>query len=96
MDNLPPPPPALVVQLDPANTIRQMNGTPVYQTGTLNSRVVGGCWDDGAYPVGWSPSPLVPGLEGCARPNLRTAAGQQWQRLLDARPVNTPERLVVR
>lgn len=96
MDNVPPPPPALIVQADPASQIRAMNGTPVYQTGTLHTRIAGACFPDLALPVGWSPSPLVPGLEGCARPDLRTAAGQQWQRLLDARPVNTPERLVVR
>ena len=96
MDNLPPPPPALVVQLDPAAEIRRLNGTPVYQAGTLNSRVVGGCWEDGAYPVGWTPAPLLPGLSGCARPDLRTAAGQRWQVLLNAPALNKPERLAVR
>lgn len=91
MDTLPPTPPALVAQADPAAQIVAMNGTPVFRTGTLKTRVVGGCWDDLAYPNGWVPAPLVPALTGCARPDLRTAEGQRWQKLLDAAPLNTPD-----
>ena len=91
MDTLPPTPPALVVQAGPAAQIVAMNGTPVYRVGTLKTRVVGGCWPDLAYPNGWTPAPLVPALAGCARPDLRTAEGQRWQKLLDGAPLNTPQ-----
>lgn len=96
MDNVPPPSPALVVQLDPAEAIRQMSGTPVYRSGSLNTRIIGGCWADGILPAGWSPAPLVPELTGCGQPDLRTPAGQQWQRLLNVPILNAAERLAAR
>lgn len=96
MVNLPPPPPAVTAQATPTaealvTKIREMNGTPVYKTGTLKTRVVGACWSDLAYPSGWKPAPMLPSVPGCARPDLRTAEGQHWQKLLDGAPLNTPD-----
>ncbi|WP_339098115.1 hypothetical protein ACINK0_18090 (plasmid) [Deinococcus sp. VB343] len=91
MNTLPLTSPALVVQADPAAQTVAINGTPVFRTGTVKTGVVGGCWPDLAYPNGWVPAPLVPALIGCARPDLRTAEGQRWQKLLDATPLNTPD-----
>lgn len=94
MDNLPPPPPALVAQATPTAEaliaeIREMNGIPVYRVGALKTYIAGACWDDLAYPIGWVEAPMIPTLAGCARPDLRTAEGQRWQKLLTSAPLNT-------
>lgn len=74
-------PPAIVkaAEADPRlNFIRQANGVPVFKTFSKVTRLVGIVWEDGAGFQGWTPCPA-----GYWRPDLRTAEGQEWQRMID-------------
>ena len=77
MDNVPPPPPALVVRVATPDWIAQLGGQPAWRVGPTKTRLKAICWDDGAAPKGLKPAPVLPNLP-CFIPDVTTAEGQAW------------------
>lgn len=75
--------PALVIQVPEQDArlawVRDLNGEPVVEVRSGIVRLVGIRWADNAGLSGWSEC-----AGGYWRPDLRTAAGQAWQRQLNA------------
>ena len=77
-----PTPPALIVQAqadERLDWVRELNGEPVLQIGETSVYLAGIRWADNAGLPGWSEC-----AGGYWRPDLRTTAGQAWQRRLNA------------
>ena len=73
-------PPALIERLRVELTwVRDLNGEPVLQLGEASVFLAGIRWADNAGLPGWTEC-----AGGYWRPDLRTAAGQAWQRRLNA------------
>lgn len=77
-----PTPPALVVLVQADERlawVRDLNGEPVLEVRGAVTYLVGIRWSDNAGLPGWTEC-----AGGYWRPDLRTAAGQAWQRRLNA------------
>ena len=100
MDNLPPPPPAVYMELRPAAAPAlpaDLSGYPVWKRGTLKTRMLAMCWEDAAAPSGWqriSGFAVGNAVLPCFRPDMRRREGQRWAKVLEklAFP-NTPEQM---
>lgn len=77
-----PAPPALIIQAqadERLDWVRELNGEPVLLAGETSVYLAGIRWADNAGLPGWYEC-----AGGYWRPDLRTVAGQAWQRRLNA------------